>query len=186
MIGKIDRQLEVHHYQPSSFTKNMNFDNSTSSTEKLTSHILNIKNSIVNARVINKESSLFKEASNNDKLVTLVNQYLYGNQSDRFKSLGMAVSGVDFGAGSGKAKEAAISICDNNPRDSTADITKSIAINNRGKDYIKQFITGQTILDSTNYAVGLMYGSNLIHAEKDDVIGEQFALTWNLRLNQIS
>lgn len=199
MIGQSNSQPAGAQYQPSSVLSQVSQNSIITVNSQVASNIVDINNSteLLN-KIMNKESTLFKDVTNNPNLSKMVGLYSSDDQNIRLNNLGMAVTGIDRdGIEGGKAKQSAVAICDNNPRDISGAVSYDNVVTNRGKEYIHEIIKAETFLDSTNYAAGLVYGSMLRTGVRDDssdieksekikVLGTQFETTWNLRLDQHS
>lgn len=113
--------------------------------------------------------------------------------NDRFHSLGMAVTtvaNIDMINNAYPHRKISVDtltakivneICDNAPRDKTVDIGKDSAINHRGKAFISGFLTNQSPIDVTHYALALNIGYRSQFKDIDPVMINQFTDLWKTR-----
>lgn len=114
-------------------------------------------------------------------------------QNDRFHSLGMAVTtiaNIDMINNAyphpkisvyAQTEKTVNEICDNAPRDKTVDIGKDSAINHRGKAFISGFLTDQSPIDVTHYALALYIGYRSQFNDIDPNMVNEFTDLWKLR-----
>ncbi|MBT9430330.1 hypothetical protein [Candidatus Symbiopectobacterium endolongispinus] len=72
-------------------------------------------------------------------------------------------------------------ICDNAPRGKSVGIGEDNAINNRGKAFISGFLTYQSPIDVTHYALALNIGHSSKSNEIDPIMINQFTDLWKIR-----
>ncbi|XTZ40363.1 hypothetical protein ACQYRI_10600 [Salmonella enterica] len=180
MIGKINHL--PHAYVPCNNVGNDESLKKITLKNLITGSVINVKNIDVDFRVLSKEFSLLREVKMNPKLITISDITAHNSQSDRFCSLGLAVSVISNLFKDGKAKEKADIICDKNPRSEAVTITSDTAINKRGQDYIQHFGDTETPLDTTCYALGLRIGSDVRNTLLDPNMINQFDKIWKIRL----
>ncbi|MEW5289808.1 hypothetical protein ABW286_11535 [Erwinia papayae] len=183
MIGRISTPTVSSDYRP--HVDNLHQEKKVLINSK-TNSFISVRNIDADFRVVGKELHLFREVKKNQLLANIVNVQFHKEQNERFSSLGVAVSANYNRLTTGKAKEHADVICNKHPMnqsDPSNQSERNNTLTQRGQEFISQLPDTPTGIDTTQYALGLLYGSDLKQGITDKVIRYQFEAISNIDSN---